>query len=241
MNRRTLVGLLLLWSLGPLLWQVYTSFCSDQALIQPFVSHDQRWTLIHYQSVLNANPPFWRYLVNSLIVGISSTFLCLLLALPAAYALNRIPRQLSTLSRLALVGAALFPYVLLFLGLLELARTFNLGNQLLALSLPYAALSQPLAIFLLNSAFHDLPPEIDKIAARIYCKLADIPMAQIYDKLNITSSSTNRVSPIETKWVYHYIKKYKTTKFHSANTIDDLTLLAPLTDQQRVEYQRMKF
>jgi hypothetical protein len=90
-------------------------------------------------------------------------------------------------------------------------------------------------------AFHDLPPEIDKIAARIYCKLADIPMAQIYDKLNITSSSTNRVSPIETKWVYHYIKKYKTTKFHSANTIDDLTLLAPLTDQQRVEYQRMKF
>ena len=117
MNRRFLVGLLLLWSLGPLLWQLYTSFCSDQALTQPFASIDQRWTLIHYRNVLTANPPFWRYLVNSLLVGLSSTLLCLVLALPAAYALNRIPRQLSIMSRLALVGAALFPYVLLFLGL----------------------------------------------------------------------------------------------------------------------------
>ena len=164
MNRRFLVGLLLFWSLGPLLWQVYTSLCSDQALTQPFASIDHRWTLVHYQNVLTANPPFWRYLVNSLIVGLSSTFLCLLLALPAAYALNRIPRKVSMLSRLALVGAALFPYVLLFLALLELARVFNLGNQLLALSLPYAALSQPLAILLLNSAFSDLPPELEDAA-----------------------------------------------------------------------------
>ena len=161
MNRRFLVGLLLFWSLGPLLWQVYTSFCSDQALIQPFSSIDHRWTLAHYQNVLTANPPFWRYLVNSLFVGVSSTFLCLMLALPAAYALNRIP---SKLSMLALVGAALFPYVLLFLALLEIARVLNLGNQLLALSLPYAALSQPLAILLLNSAFSDLPPELEDAA-----------------------------------------------------------------------------
>ena len=164
MNRRFLISLLLLWSLGPLLWQVYTSFCSDQALIQPFISHDHRWTLTHYQNVLNANPPFWRYLVNSFIVGVSSTLLCLVLALPAAYALNRIPRRLSIHSRLALVGAALFPYVLLFLALLELAREFNLGNQLLALSLPDAALSQPLAILLLNNAFNDLPPELEDAA-----------------------------------------------------------------------------
>ena len=164
MNRRLLIWLLLIWSLGPLFWQVYTSLCSDQALTQPFASIDHRWTLVHYRNVLTSNPPFWRYLVNSLIVGISSTFFCLLLALPAAYALNRIPRKLSIISRLALVGAALFPYVLLFLGLLELARTFNLGNQLLALSLPYAALSQPLAILLLNSAFNDLPPELEDAA-----------------------------------------------------------------------------
>lgn len=90
-------------------------------------------------------------------------------------------------------------------------------------------------------AFHDLPPEVEKTVARIYRKLADTPMAQIYDKLNIASSSTNKVSPVETKWVYHYIKKYKTSKFYAANTLDDLTLLTPLTDHQRIEYIGMKF
>ncbi len=164
MNRRLFVALLLVWSLSPLLWQVYTSFSSNQALVQPFAVVDSRWTLEHYRNVLTANPPFWRYLVNSLIVGVFSTVLCLLLALPAAYALNRIPRRLSLLSRFSLVGAALFPYVLLFLALLETARQFNLGNHLLALCFPYAALTQPLAILLLSSAFSDLPPELEDAA-----------------------------------------------------------------------------
>ena len=67
-------------------------------------------------------------------------------------------------SRLALVGAALFPYVLLFLALLEIARDLNLGNNLLALSLPYAALSQPLAVLLLSSAFNNIPSELEDAA-----------------------------------------------------------------------------
>jgi multiple sugar transport system permease protein len=64
----------------------------------------------------------------------------------------------------ALVGAALFPTVLLFLSLLQLARWWGLANHLLALSLPYAALSLPLAILLLRAAIHDLPPELEDAA-----------------------------------------------------------------------------
>lgn len=164
MNKRFLITLLLIWSLGPLLWQVYTSFSTDQALVQPFAPIGQRWTLIHYRSVLTANPPFWLYLFNSLIVGFVSTVLCLILAIPAAYSLNSIPRKLAFVSRISLAGAALFPYVLLFLALLEIARDLNLGNNLLALTIPYAALSQPLAILLLSSAFNNIPKELEDAA-----------------------------------------------------------------------------
>ncbi len=45
------------------------------------------------------------------------------------------------------MAAALFPYVLLFLALLELARNFQLGNSLFALALPYSALAMPLALY----------------------------------------------------------------------------------------------
>jgi len=155
---------LLIWSLSPLFWQVYTSFSSPESLIHPLSNSSHRWTLDNYRQVLTADPPFWRYLLNSAIVGISSTILTLLLAIPAAYSLSRIPAKLARLVKLLMLGAALFPYVLLFLALLELARSFNLGNNLFALSFPYAALSMPLAVLLLASAFKDLPIDLEEAA-----------------------------------------------------------------------------
>ena len=165
-QRNILIMFILLWSTLPLLWQFYTSFTTVEAIVTPFSPNIPRWTLDNYRQVLFSNPPFWRYLANSTIVGISSTLLTLILAIPAAYSLSRIQKKLENAVRLILFSAALFPYVLLFLALLEIARNLNLGNNLLALSLPYSALSMPLALLLLSSAFSDLPKDLDD-AARI--------------------------------------------------------------------------
>ena len=163
-TRRFWILLLLTWSLGPLLWQLYTSFSTDQALVTPLAALDQRWTLAHYRAVLSGNPPFWRYLINSLVVGVCSTVLTLVIATPAAYALTRMRNRITAIAKSLLIAAALFPYVLLFLALLEVARTLHLGNQLFALTIPYAALSQPLAILLLSAAFQDLPVDLEDAA-----------------------------------------------------------------------------
>ena len=163
-TRRFWILLLLTWSLGPLLWQLYTSFSTDQALVTPLAPVHHRWTLAHYQAVLSGNPPFWRYLVNSLVVGACSTVLTLLMAIPAAYALTRLRNRITAIAKSLLIASALFPYVLLFLALLEVARTLQLGNHLLALTIPYAALSQPLAILLLSAAFQDLPVDLEDAA-----------------------------------------------------------------------------
>ncbi|WP_414153614.1 carbohydrate ABC transporter permease [Prochlorococcus sp. MIT 1341] len=69
---------------------------------------------------------------------------------------------MGSLSKLFVLIAALFPYVLLFLALLEFARGMNIGNNLYLLSLPYSALSMPLAILLLSSAFKDIPKELEE-------------------------------------------------------------------------------
>ena len=165
-SARFLIIALLIWSLGPLAWQLYTSFCTDQALVTPFAALEQRWTLAHYQSVLQSNPPFIRYLFNSLFAGAISTLLTLLLAIPASYSLSKLGQRSALIIKCLLIGCALFPYVLLFLALLEIARYLQLGNSLVALSIPYAALSQPLAVLLLTNAFSDLPPELED-AARV--------------------------------------------------------------------------
>ncbi len=156
--------ILLIWSLLPFLWQLVTSFSTTEAILEPFSFTGNHWTLDNYSQLLTANPPFWQYLINSTIVGCSSTFITLVLAIPAAYSLSKSNTKTQSLFKIIFLATALFPYVLLFLALLELARYFDLGNNLFALALPYAGLSLPIAILLLLSAFNDLPKDIEEAA-----------------------------------------------------------------------------
>ena len=155
----------LAWSLLPLLWQLLTSLRTPEALVlQGPTAWLQGWTLENYRLVLLGDPPFLRYLVNSSLVGATTTALTLLLAIPGAYGLQRQQAGLRRAVTLLLLAVAMFPYVLLFLALLELARALGWGNQLLALAVPYAGLSLPLAVLLLQAAFADLPPELEDAA-----------------------------------------------------------------------------
>ncbi len=165
MSRKIVYIIILIsWSLGPLAWQLFTSFCTPEAIINPFEVLGSRWTLDNYKNVLSSSPPFYIHLINSTLVGIYTTVVTLLMAVPASYALCKVPKNLQRISYLILVATALFPYVLLFLALLEIARSLNLGNNLFALSIPYAGLSLPLAILILTSAFKDLPKDLEEAA-----------------------------------------------------------------------------
>ena len=87
-----------------------------------------------------------------------------MVAVPCAYGLSRLGRKTARSVNVLVAVAAAFPYVLLFLALLQVARDLHLGNNLLALSLPYTGLSLPLAILLLQASFRDIPPELEEAA-----------------------------------------------------------------------------
>lgn len=163
-QRAPWISLLLIWSLAPMIWQLVSSLTSSDALVDLSIPFQQRWTLDHYRELLSTNPPFWQYLINSTVVASISTLLTLILAIPAAYGLAQLPMSWRRSIKTLVVAAALFPYVLLFLALLELARSFHLGNNLIALALPYSALAMPLALLLLTAAFEGLPKDLDDAA-----------------------------------------------------------------------------
>jgi multiple sugar transport system permease protein len=158
-------SLLLLWTLAPLLWQLYSSLVTPEALVDPqAVAPGAFWTLENYRQLLVADPPFWRHLLNSTLVGLGTTALTLALAMPCAYGLQHQRGSLRWTVIAALLAAAIFPTVLLFLPLLQLARALDLGNRLLALCLPYSALNLPLAVLVLRAAIADLPGELEDAA-----------------------------------------------------------------------------
>lgn len=158
------IAAIILFSLAPVWWQFLTSIKVNADIeITPNIYFPSRYTLDHYRELF-VRRPFWNYLTNSAIVSICSTVLCLGIGSPAAYALARLrlPGQNLILGVVAIV--TLFPYILLFLGLLEVVQFFNLGNNYLALIVPYTAINLPLTILVMRSFFQQLPGDLEDAA-----------------------------------------------------------------------------
>jgi multiple sugar transport system permease protein len=151
-------------SLAPVLWQVLTSVKVNEDIAAiPTVYFPTRFTLNHYIELFTRRP-FFRYLLNSAFVSITSTVICLAIGTPAAYALARLRPfgQKAILAGVMIV--TLFPGILLFLGLIEVVQALHLGNNYLALIIPYTAINLPLTILVLRSFFQQLPKDLEDSA-----------------------------------------------------------------------------
>ncbi|MEG4516705.1 MULTISPECIES: carbohydrate ABC transporter permease [unclassified Microcoleus] len=150
--------------LAPIIWQVLTSFKvnADISAI-PNVYIPKRITFEHYLSLFQRRP-FGLYILNSAFVSITSTLLCLAVGAPAAYALARLRLWGERIILATVTIVTLFPAVLLFLGLLEIVKALDLGNNYLALIIPYTAINLPLTILVMRSFFQQLPKDLEDAA-----------------------------------------------------------------------------
>ncbi|MDX2097633.1 MAG: carbohydrate ABC transporter permease [Leptolyngbyaceae cyanobacterium bins.59] len=160
------VVLVALFCLAPVLWQLQTSFKVNQDISAvPTVYFPTRYTLSHYIELFTRRP-FWRYILNSAFVSITSTALSLAIGAPAAYALARLRPRGEKIVMAGILIVTLFPGILVFLGLLEIVQVLHLGNNYLSLIIPYTAINLPLTILVLRSFFQQLPKDLED-AARV--------------------------------------------------------------------------
>ncbi len=158
------IALVVILSLAPILWQVLTSIKTNADISAvPNVYFPTRFTLQHYVELFSRRP-FLTYMLNSLFIAVISTALCLVIGTPAAYALARLKLPGENLLLSLILIVTLFPYILLFLGLLELVRAAGLGNNYLALIIPYTAINLPLTILVMRSFFQQLPRDLEDSA-----------------------------------------------------------------------------
>ena len=156
--------LVVAYFLAPIIWQVLTSFKvnADISAI-PNVYIPKRITFEHYLFLFQRRP-FALYILNSAFVSITSTLLCLAVGAPAAYALARLRLWGEKIILATVTIVTLFPAVLLFLGLLEIVKALDLGNNYLALIIPYTAINLPLTILVMRSFFQQLPKDLEDAA-----------------------------------------------------------------------------
>ena len=155
---------IVIFFLMPILWQLLTSLKVNADISAvPNVYLPTKITLKHYIELFSRRP-FIAYIFNSAFVSIASTVLCLTIGSPAAYALARLRLPGEQIIIASVLIVTLFPYVLLFLGLLEIIRAVGLGNNYLALIIPYTAINLPLTILVMRSFFQKLPKDLEDAA-----------------------------------------------------------------------------
>jgi len=149
-------------ALIPLLWIVSLSF-KDPATITSATFWPKRWTLENYRGIFKTSE-FTRALVNSIGIALISTFIAVLFASMAAYAVARLDFP----GKSALIGMslliAMFPAISLVTPLFNIERTLHLFNSWPGLIIPYITFGLPLAIYTLSAFFREIPWELEKAA-----------------------------------------------------------------------------
>ena len=156
--------LILVWCLLPVVWIISLSFKgpTETAAGSPqFLPKEP--TLQNYRDILN-NPDFQDSLINSFGIAAISTFLSVILATLAAYAIARLEFKGKRLVLSIALAIAMFPVVALVGPLFDLWRTLGLFNTWPGLIIPYMSFTLPLAIWTLSAFFREIPWEMEQAA-----------------------------------------------------------------------------
>jgi multiple sugar transport system permease protein len=146
----------------PVLWIVSLSF-KDPATITDASFWPKKWTLENYRGIFKTSE-FTHALLNSIGIALISTFIAVVLASMAAYAVARLtfPGKGLLIGMSLLI--AMFPAISLVTPLFNIERSLHLFDTWPALIIPYIAFGLPLGIYTLSAFFREIPWELEKAA-----------------------------------------------------------------------------
>ncbi len=153
---------IIILALIPVLWIVSLSF-KDPTTLTSATFWPKKWTLQNYRGIFQTSE-FTRALINSIGIALISTFIAVLFASMAAYAVARLdfPGK-SVLIGMSLL-IAMFPAISLVTPLFNIERTLRLFDTWPGLIIPYITFGLPLAIYTLSAFFREIPWELEKAA-----------------------------------------------------------------------------
>src|SRR6476661_4931796 len=165
--------IILVWCLLPVVWIMSLSFKGpgETAAGSPqFLP--KSWTIQNYRDVLgfgsvtpgqeSTHTDFLAALRNSFGIAAIATFLSVIFATLAAYAIARLEFRGKRLVLSMALAIAMFPVVALVGPLFDLWRTLGIFNTWIGLIIPYMSFTLPLAIWTLSAFFREIPREMEQ-------------------------------------------------------------------------------
>lgn len=155
-------GLVLLW-LFPIYWIFLTSFKTPLLINEKVPVFWFIPTLENYRHLFDEFR-FARVLTNSLVITVSTTFIVIVLALLAAYALGRMDIRGGKHIALWMLSLRFMPPIAIVLPFFIVWQRIGLIDTHIGLILIYVAFNLPFAIWMLRGFLVEVPRDLDEAA-----------------------------------------------------------------------------
>lgn len=151
--------------LAPFAFLLVLSFKSRLEILDVPPSRHFDWEQIkeNYNVVIHERG-FLTFIRNSVIVTGVSTFIALVLGVPAAYAFSRLRFRGADTWASTILSFRFMPPVAVAIPIYLMIREVHLVNSFPGLILPYVAFSLPLVIWIMIGFFDEIPREVDEAA-----------------------------------------------------------------------------
>ena len=161
-----IIALLALFYIFPIYWALITSLKTlpEMMASRPtFVPNE--FTFAHYQAVIFRSN-YFTFLKNSLLIGLFSTVLTLVLSIGAGYAVSRLKFRGKRTFSMSILAVYLFPGILLIIPLFRVMAAVGLYDSIWSVVLIHVLLALPFGIWTLSTFIDAVPLELED-AARI--------------------------------------------------------------------------
>ena len=168
--RALLLALVALFFLFPIFWVLLMSVMANQDILRSPPSLIFQPTLDNYAALISGQldtsvgtleVAYMRNLMNSLILGVGSVLLSLLLGVPAAYAFARFRFRLGENIAFTLLSFRFAPPLLVLLPLLFYFQQLGLYDTYFGLIWVYQLITLPLILWIVRGYFEDISEDIE--------------------------------------------------------------------------------
>ena len=150
--------------LAPVLLVIGASFKSSNALFSvPPAIFPSRPTLASYQALFGSTP-FLRNIVNSVVIGVTTSAVAVVIGTAAGYALARERFRGRELIRVGSLIWYMFPPMLIMIPLYLEFSHVGLVNNDLGVAVAFLTFTIPFAVWMMTAFFQNVPAELDEAA-----------------------------------------------------------------------------
>lgn len=147
--------------LFPIIWMFVTSIRTTQDLYKyPPTLIPHALTLENYIYILTEMAGFIRYVVNSLVVTLSTVLIVLISSAMGGYAFGMRTFRGQNILFMMIIGVLTIPYIMYLIPIYLMEYELGLQNTWIGLIFPYVALNLPWGLLIMRGAFSTIPLDI---------------------------------------------------------------------------------